>query len=203
MSKPLRIFFYVVASIVGVAVAVVGLFVINRMAHADGVLNGIAVASADLSGLSDEEAALALQMLEDEMSAVPLMIRVQDTVFELDPSTIGLDLDEATALAAAKEIGRGGSLVDQFKWWIDHRNTVEVLPISGSIDEFALAKLIEVYEDEALDTPPFEGAIELEGTTPVAHYPTPGLGINRITAGPRVADALATGPPSRGTPGYR
>ena len=80
------------------------------------------------------------------------------------------------------------------RWWIDHRSDIEVLPISGSIDEAALAKLIEVYEDDALDTPPFDGAIVLEGTTPVAQYPTPGLGINRITAGPRVAAALLQDP---------
>ena len=194
MSKPLRLVFYTVASLVGLALTVVGLFVINRMAHSDGVLNGIAVASADLSGLSDDEATAALLRLEDEMASVPLMVRVQDTVFEMDPATIGFDLDEATALAAAKELGREGSIVDQFRWWIDHRSDIEVLPISGSIDEAALAKLIEVYEDDALDTPPFDGAIVLEGTTPVAQYPTPGLGINRITAGPRVAAALLQDP---------
>ena len=115
MSKPLRLVFYTVASLVGLALTVVGLFVINRMAHSDGVLNGIAVASADLSGLSDDEATAALLRLEDEMASVPLMVRVQDTVFEMDPATIGFDLDEATALAAAKELGREGSIVDQFQ----------------------------------------------------------------------------------------
>ena len=194
MSKPLRFSLYVVASIVGIAVVVVGLFVINRMAHSDGVLNGIAVASADLSGLSDDEARAALLKLEDEMASVPLTVHVQGMEFELDPSTIGFDLDEETALEAARQLGRQGSIVDQFRWWLDHRSTVEVLPISGSIDEGALAKLIDVYEDSALDTPPFEGEIVLEGTTPVAHYPTPGLGINRITAGPRVANALLQDP---------
>lgn len=194
MSNPLRIALYAVLSVVGLASIVVGLFVINRVAHAGGVLNGITVGTADLSGLTDDEAAAALVRLEDEMSSIPLFVRVQDTVFELDPATIGFDLDEATALAAAKELGRQGSIFDQFKWWIDHRGTVEVLPISGSIDEAALAKIIEVYEDDALDTPPFDGAIVLEGSTPVARYPTPGLGINRITAGPRVADALLQDP---------
>ena len=123
-----------------------------------------------------------------------LRVLVQKTEFNLDPSTIGFDLDEETALAAAKKLGRQGSLFEQFKWWIDHRSAIEVLPISGSIDEGALAKLIDVYEDSALDTPPFEGAIVLDGTTPVAQYPTPGLGINRITAGPRVASSLLQDP---------
>ena len=194
MSKPLRISLYVVASIAGIAIVVVGLFVINRIAHADGVLNGIAVATADLSGLSDDEARAALQTLEDEMASVALSVRVQDMVFQLDPAAIGFDLDEESALVAARQLGREGSIFDQFKWWLDHRAAVEVLPISGSINEGALAKLIDVYEDAALDTPPFEGAIVLEGTTPVAQYPTPGLGINRITAGPRVADALLQDP---------
>lgn len=194
MTKPARIAVYVLASTVGAVAVVLGLFVVSRIANADGVLNGIAVASADLSGLSDEEARAALQTLEREMSDVPLTVQVQDTTFELDPSTIGFDLDEESALAAARQLGRDGSIVDQFRWWLDHRTNVEVLPISGSIDEGALAKLIDVYEDEALDAPTFEGAIFLDGTTPVARYPTPGLGINRITAGPRVADALLQDP---------
>ncbi len=194
MSKSLRIALYAAASLVGLAVVVVGLFVINRMAHAGNVLNGIAVASADLSGLSDDEALVALQELEDSMAEVKLEVVVQDTTFMLDPVSIGFDLDEEAALAEAKRRGREGSIIDQFRWWLDHRGTVDVLPISGSIDEAALGKLIEVYEDAALDTPTFEGAIVLEGTRPVAQYPTPGLGINRITAGPRVADALLQDP---------
>ena len=194
MTKPARVLIYLLASILGAIAIVAGLFTISRVSHSDGVLNGIAVASADLSGLSDDEAREALLELETEMASIPLVITIQDMTFELDPASIGFDLDEESALAAARQLGRQGSIVDQFKWWLDHRSTVEVLPISGSINEGSLAKLIDVYEDSALDTPPFEGEIVLEGTTPVAHYPTPGLGINRLTAGPRVADALLQDP---------
>ena len=92
MSKSLRIILYAAASLVGLAVVVVGLFVISRLAHSGDVLSGIAVGSADLSGLNDTEARDALLTLEQDMASVPLMVRVQDTVFDLDPSTIGFDL---------------------------------------------------------------------------------------------------------------
>ena len=194
MSNPLRISLYVLGAIAGILVLVVGLFAFSRLTHLGSVLNGVSVASADLSGLNDEEATAALLQLEDEIASEPLMIEVQGTVFELDPSAIGFDIDEGTAVAAAKSAGRNGSIVDQFKWWIEHRSTTDTLPITGSIDESALAKLIDTYEDTALETPPFDGAIVLDGTTPVAQYPTPGLGVNRITAGPRVAAALLEKP---------
>ena len=112
MSKSLCIILYVAASLVGLAVVVVGLFVISRLAHSGDVLSGIAVGSADLSGLNDTEARDALLTLEQDMASVPLMVRVQDTVFELDPSTIQLSAGVYPGLIAAlRTFSRPGSNV--------------------------------------------------------------------------------------------
>ncbi len=168
----------------------VGAFALDRFAHAGEVLRGVQVGSAELGGLDEAGAIEALLGLEDLLASEPLPVVVEGTQFDLDPVTVGFDIDEQAAFIAASQVGRDGSLITQFRWWLDNAFATTVLPVPASISSADLNVLLETYETEALDSPPFNGTVVLEGTQPVAEYPRPGRGINPLTAAVRIEDAL-------------
>ncbi len=190
MSKPARITLIAAASVVGLLVLVTGAFALDRMAHAGEVLRGVHVGPTDLSGQDEAAAMLSLLELEDLLVAEPLPVVVEGTEFLLQPETVGFDVDEAAAFGAASMIGREGNLLDQFRWWIDNVFATTTLDIPATVSGNDLATLMRTYEQEALDSPPFNGAVVLDGVTPIADYPRPGKGINPLTAEVRISRAL-------------
>lgn len=194
MPNPRRLLAYVVVGLTGIIVLVGTLFAFDRMAHTDEVLRGVSVGSVDLGGLDQAGAAAALQALQDEMYEETLPVRVEDTTFALQPGSVDFQIDKAAAFAEAERLGRQGSIITQFRWWLGHLFDTENLPIPGTVSSEAVDQLILLYEEEALDTPPFEGAIEVEDTTPIAVYPTAGKGIDERSAEGRIRRALVQQP---------
>ena len=72
------------------------------------------------------------------------------------------------------------------------RAPAAALPVSGAIDEQALSRILDGYE-QSLGAAT-EGNITLEGSLPVPQYPQTGYSIDRTTAGPRIAAALSEHP---------
>ena len=134
------------------------------------------------------DALVAVMELEDKLATTPIWIEVGEARFELIPATIGFDLDEQSVLDAALEASSPESVVDAVEVWVDDDEATLSWPIVGTIDEAALARMLDEY-DSALERP-LEGGIVLEGITPVPQYPRPGLIIDRLTARPRIVEAL-------------
>ena len=194
MSRGSRIVLIAGASVVGLLVLVLGAFGLDRMAHSGEVFRGVSVGGTDLGGLDEEAAMSALLGLEDRLVTETLPVVVESTQFDLDPATVGFNVDEAAAFADAMAIGREGGLLDQFRWWLDNVFAANDLPIPATIDSGDLSTLLTTYESDALDSPPFNGSIDIEDSTPVARYPAPGKGINPLTAEVRISRALIQQP---------
>jgi hypothetical protein len=188
--------------VIGLFVLVLGAFGIDRFVHSGEVLRNVEVAGVDLSGLDVSAGTSALLAYEDSLLDEPAPFVVAGSEVDLDPASVGFDLDEPSALTAAMNTGRTGSVFTQFGWWTQHLFSVEALPIDGSIDETALDEVLAGWDQALIADHPFSGDVVLVDGLPVAEYPTPGTVIDRegsadiinasLLATPRLAKTLPT-----------
>ncbi|NNC39246.1 MAG: hypothetical protein HKN95_01035 [Acidimicrobiia bacterium] len=201
-SSSRRILVTAVLVVIGLFVLVLGAFGIDRFVHSGEVLRNVEVAGVDLSGLDVSAGTSALLAYEDSLLDEPAPFIVAGSEVDLDPASVGFDLDEPSALTAAMNTGRTGSVFTQFGWWTQHLFSVEALPIDGSIDETALDEVLAGWDQALIADHPFSGDVVLVDGLPVAEYPTPGTVIDRegsadiinasLLATPRLAQTLPT-----------
>ncbi|GBE22369.1 vancomycin B-type resistance protein VanW [bacterium BMS3Bbin01] len=190
MSRTSRIIIVFLGLLAGLFIVLIGSFGIDRALHVGKVLHNVHASSVDLSGRNEAGAELALVALEDELSATPAVFDVTGTTVDLDPTTVRFDIDELRAAAAALDVGRDGTVIDQFRWWLVHIFTVETVPVHGSLDEKALSAVFDYWDESAISIPPFDGAVEVRGIQAVARYPNPGTGIDRPSASKTILASL-------------
>lgn len=132
--------------------------------------------------------------LEEAMASQPVTVRVDEAEFALDPSDVGFDLDGVALAEQAADSADPEAIHRRLRAMADgEAGWPEELEPVASVDERALNSLLSDYETETLDVP-FEGAIRVEGTTPVAEYPRPGRKIDRDSAIPALTEALLAYP---------
>ena len=174
------------AALAAVVLVLAGMWILRG--GQDTVVGSYRVHGLNLSGLTPDQALAALRNMEAELAASPVLVEAGGVRFELIPSSVGFDLDEQTALDAAMEGSSPDSIFDAVRGWLGGRDPVTALPVSGAIDEQALSRILDGYE-QSLGAAA-EGNITLEGSLPVPRYPQTGYSIDRATAGPRIAAAL-------------
>lgn len=192
MSTSRRILFVALGTAIAVLAVVGSAFGFYRWSHAGQVLGDVTAATAALGGLTPDEAGAAVLQVEDIMISQPASFVVNGSTFELQPILVEFDVDEDLIVGGAMEIGRGGSTWSQFAWWLQSFGESYVIPLTGSIDGPALHAILDFWEEESDMNVPFDGGINLEGTTPVAAYPTNGQGIDRTGLETQVLDLLLT-----------
>lgn len=157
-------------------------FGVDRTLHSGEVLRNVWVGEARLSGLSPERAEQELLALEDRLLRAPRTFVVDGQPFELDPQVVGLDLQEDRARRSALVAGRQGSLFDQFRWWVAHLRRRAVVAVPVALDGAALEEVFQEWESEAIEDPPYPGAVLIEDARPVPDYPKQGRAIDRTAA---------------------
>lgn len=185
---------YVLASVAGVFVLFFAAYGLDRLGHRDEIMRGVTVRGVDLGGLDEVAAREQLGLIEADLNAQPLAVQVAGQEFTLTGDEVGYRIDADSAFQAAFSMGREGSVLSQVAWWAGHLFGNEDVPLSGAVDPEAVSQLVAFYEEEALDSPPFDGDIEVDGVTPVAVYPRAGQGVNEQTSMSRISNALDADP---------
>ncbi|MCY4371875.1 MAG: VanW family protein [bacterium] len=189
MPRPLRSLLYVLGPLIVVGL---GLLLLARINTDEGPQTPPDAASGTAQGDSSADDALAaLQDLETRMASTPIPVLVGERSFGLVPATIGFDLDERTSLDAALETGTPASVIEAAARW-NQDPPGEVLPLVAIIDEAALSIVLDRL-DSTLQGPS-DGAVVVEGTTPIARYPSPGWVIDRSGTASRILSALVAQP---------
>lgn len=192
MSRRQRILILSLAPVVAVLALFSAAYGLDRALHGGEVLRNVQVGETDVSGRDAAAAEVAILALEDSLATSPAIFQVNGTSFELDPLTVGFDLDEDAAVMAAMRVGREGSLFDQMGWWLSHLFRDEVIPPPVSLGSDDLDAVLSSWEAQAIADPPFPGAVVLEGTVPLPDYPRSGRGIDRDHAETQMLEVLAT-----------
>ncbi|MBA2388792.1 MAG: VanW family protein [Geodermatophilaceae bacterium] len=129
---------------------------------------GTTVAGVPIGGLSD---AAAEQTLRDEVATILLRERqvTAGTVdLTVDPADAGISMDIDATLAAA-----GGQPLNPITRLVSIFGGGRDVEPALAVDDVALAAAVERLA-VAVDSEPADGAIRIEGTTPVAVEPVPG-----------------------------
>jgi vancomycin resistance protein YoaR len=192
MSRNLRLSLYALAAIAALVVLAFGSFGLDRALHADQVLRNVHVGEVDLSGMTVDEAMAALQALEDELATTPALFELNGVTLTLDPETVGFFVDNQSAAQMALEVGRAGSVFEQFGWWRSHLFADEALDLPVGLDPEAFAAVAKEWSRDHISDPPFDGAILVDGVTPVAEYPRAGRRVAIDVATKTVLNSLAT-----------
>ncbi len=190
MSKYRRILIVAALVAAGLLLLVAAAFGLDRFVHSGEVLRNVEVAGIDLSGLNEEAAIAALLTFEDSLAETPAPFTVAGVAIDLDPMSVGFNLDETSALDSAFQTGRQGSIAGQFGWWTSHLLSAESLPIDATLDEDALDQVLAEWDNDLITDHPSPGDVILVDGTPVASYPTPGIEIDREASAGVVMDSL-------------
>lgn len=182
MTSARRALFWASIAFAALVVLAVGGFGLARALGSGEVLGSVVVEDVALGGLDRQGAADALLSLEDRLVTTPAPFVVAGSRVVLQPIQVGFDLHEEAIVDRAMELGREGSLFQQFSWWLRHLFTTVRLQTAASIDTAALEEVLEQWDEEAVGNPPFPGAIEVQDGVPVARYPEPGEEIDRRQA---------------------
>lgn len=155
------------------------------------VARNVSAAGVDLGGLGEEDALAAIRDYEAQLAQTPAFFTVTGREFVLDPSEIGLDVDEDTVLAVAMDQRRESFIGGFFSWFGSFGDQIE-LDIPVTFDSELLDELLERWETEAIAIPAYEGGIIVRDIRVLPDYPRPGEGIDRANAQEVVLETLQT-----------
>lgn len=164
-----------VASLVG---GVVALFGIDRATNGSEILGDVTVNGVELGGLGEFEAVERVRAMENDLVTTPIPVVIAGRTFDLDPISIGFDIDEQAIVQAALDNGRQGNIVGQFGWWLGHfggDNTELELPYT--YDEVALEGILTDWQMNGIADPAHPGDVAVEDGSIVYSYPRTGTGI--------------------------
>lgn len=179
MSRSLRISLIAAAVPLILFVWVTAVFAMDRASNDGEILGRVTVDGLPLGGLDADDARAAMLGIEQTLASEPITVQIRDTTFTLLPSEVGYDIDEESIIAKALANGREGGFLSELGWWIGHfgGGPMEV-DYEPTYNRNALINLLRGWEIQAINDPPTEGGIRVDGSTVTPIYPESGTGLD-------------------------
>src|SRR3990172_2284456 len=155
-------------------------FAMDHAADEGEVLGRVTIGEVRLAGLTRAEAVIAVKSVEASLGSEPISVTIEGTEFTLLPSQVGFDLDEEALVDEALAQGRGGGFLSELKWWLTNLvgGDTRTLALQGTYNRDALLGLLQLWESAAIDDPPLEGGLTIQGSAVVPVYPKEGTGLD-------------------------
>ncbi len=169
-----------------------GVFLVDESVAEGEVPRNVSVGEVDLSGLSEEDATLAMAAYEHELRTTPAVFTVNESTFQMQPSAIDLDIDEEAAVQTAMAQRRDGGSFSRFWSWIGGFSTPIALPLPATVDDDAVEDHLFAWESAAIPNPAFEGSVSAPEGEVVVQYPRAGERLDVVTSAALVYDAVTT-----------
>ncbi len=170
----------------------IAVFAIDELRANGEVARNVTAAGVDLGGLGTDDALSALQAYESEMGSTPVEFQVADTVFEVLPRDLGLDIDEDSILDTAMGQRRDSGFLTRFGDWFGSFGDQIELTIPVTFEADRLDDLFDGWEQEAINNPAYEGGLIVSEGRVLPDYPRAGEGIDRPAAQTAALDAIQT-----------
>ena len=173
---------YIIAAAVAIPLLVVAFaaagYVSDEMLGEERVSRGVSAAGINLTRLNHERAANLIANYEITLNQEPVVVILEGNELSLDPSDAGFAIDEDAVASNAMTIRRSGSLTSNVGRWLRTFTSSTDVAIPISIDEDALALVLEDWSVTVLSTPAFEGDVIIANGKAMAEYPKAGLRID-------------------------
>jgi vancomycin resistance protein YoaR len=166
-------------------------FGIDRMITSGEIARGVSAVGIDLSGLGEDDARAAIRAYETQLLQ-PTEVVVKDTRFELDPRDVGVEIDEDSVVATALDQGRDRSFFGEWLGWFGSFGAEYTVEVPISVDRDEIDTILDDWQRRAIANPAFEGDIVIQDGRALPEYPRPGEGIDKTSAVPAIAAAVAT-----------
>ncbi|HUW11272.1 MAG TPA: peptidoglycan binding domain-containing protein, partial [Anaerolineae bacterium] len=117
-QRPVRwpnVLLLVVALLWLAALGVVAVAAVYEIRHAQLIHRGVWVSYVDLSDLTEEQAAEALEAAGLALPTEAMVLRYGDSGWPIHPQDLRVSLDTAASVAQAFKVGRGGSLREDLR----------------------------------------------------------------------------------------
>ncbi|MEE8485454.1 MAG: VanW family protein [Acidimicrobiia bacterium] len=164
----------------------------DEMIGPDRISRGVTAAGIDLSRLTQGDATGLLASYEARLIAEPVVVIVEGAELSLDPAMAGFSIDEGAITATAMTVRRSPGLFTNIRLWFDAFTSAVEVPVPTTINEAALADLLDEWTVTVLDTPAYEGAVKISNGAAVPEYPQAGLRIDVEAATALIHEQLAT-----------
>jgi len=155
------------------------------------VSRGVLIAGVDASRLTINDASGIVASYEATLLAQPVVLIIEGTPVELDPKDVSLDIDERAVAEAALTIRRKDSIASNFAAWFRSFTSTASIDIPVSMDDAAIAAILEELSLAAINRPAYDGAVEVRNGSPVPQYPQPGIRIDVESTIPLIREQLA------------
>lgn len=171
----------------GAVLLFLGVFTARSIVRNGEVLPGVSAAGVDLGRLGSADATEAILALEDELVTSSAVVVVDGTSFPLDPAQVEFTLLTEDLVTAAFATGRRSGFQELADWVTARSYELEV---TGRLSPSAILQLIDVWEDEGIAEPAFNGAIGYQNGRLVAELPKTGRRVDRESAVQIITAAL-------------
>ena len=151
-----------------------GVFWVDRSIAEGEIPRNVSIEGIDVSGLSYDDALLTVQAYERQLQTTPAVFEVNANSFRLDPMSVGVELDEATAVnEAISQRTEGGSIKRFFSWLGGFNETVDI-PLPVTMDRAAIEDQLATWQEVAIPNPAYEGSVSVVDSEVVVEYPQAG-----------------------------
>lgn len=140
--------------------------------HAERIYPGVWIWGIDVSGLTLDQAATALQN-NLELDSMQVTLRGPDRSWGVRPTDLGVRLHSEATLAPAYTLGREGTWSDNLSTQVQLLIEGKNLPPVAIYDEQTARRYLEALAEE-IYVPPTNTSLSLDGTTPVINPAQPG-----------------------------
>ena len=187
-----RIHPFVAAAIVvgGIFVVLFGLYGLTRAVSQDEVMGRVEVSGTEIGGQTRDQALNTMVAVEDESLAMTASFSLDGTPVHVQPPVTGFDVDETVIVDTAMAVGREGNAAYQFLWWMGHIFSGTEIDLTGSVDDEAMARVFDEWDEEVIGMPASLGSLELVETVVQPTYPRAGTGVDREAASNIMLDAM-------------
>ena len=139
---------------------------------------GVTVGGVRVGGMKPARAMTALRVQLSEKSKPPVVISYRSKMWTIEPEDLGLTFDYAMLTMRAMKVGRSGGLLDLVKQRTGAWFGSAVLPARADCEK---EKLEGVLADiaQAVDVPPTDAKVVLDGTTARVKHAKSGMLVGR------------------------
>lgn len=166
-----------------VVVLVLGLYVVTALRSGTTAPPGTSVQGVDISGMSAQSAAAAVQEQLGPLAKKRLRVTAQGQTFVIKPAQSGLALDAEASVAPA--YGRTWNPADL----IGHLFGEWQLPAVATVDEEALSGQVQLISD-AVNVPPAEPTLVMSDGQPELTAGTPGRALDEEATSAAIVEAV-------------
>jgi vancomycin resistance protein YoaR len=164
-------------------------YFVDQAANDGEVPRNVSVAGIDVGGLSQDDATTVVRAYESNLQAQPATFVVSGSTYELDPTTVSLTADVEGAIEEALDQRNGGMFSGFVPWLNGFTEQVDV-DLLISVDDAAIDAHLADWEQDAIENPAYEGAIEVVDGDIEFDYPRIGEKIDKPAAHTIVGSVL-------------